>query len=103
LPNWALPKEHKTYQPNFKELNQGKPIEQYKNKLSEDIESCINAFKNIGVSQGELETYLSLEADTFTEKDIDTLRNIYIQIKNGKKSKDDFFAPLEKSKRGQQT
>lgn len=103
LPNWALPKEHKTYQPNFKELNQGKPIEQYKSKLSEDIESCINAFKNIGVSQGELETYLSLEADTFTEKDIDTLRNIYIQIKNGKKSKDDFFAPLEKSKRGQQT
>lgn len=103
LPNWALPNEHKTYQPNFKELNQGKPITEYKNKLSEDIESCINAFKKINVSQSEIETYLSLEAETFTEKDIDTLRNVYIQIKNGKKTKDDFFAPLERPKRGQQT
>ena len=96
LPNWALPKEMQHKQADFNEI---KPTQ---SKLSNDIESCIKAFEKIGVKQYELETYLSLEADTFTTKDIDTLRTVYQQIINGKK-KEDFFAPVEKHKRNQQT
>ena len=102
LPNWALPDDLKQKQPDFKEINKGAEIKPQKNKLSEDIESCINAFKKIGVSKVELETYLYLEAETFTAKDLDTLRNVYMQIKNGKK-KEDFFRPVETTKKGQQT
>lgn len=96
LPNWALPKEMQHTQADFTEI---KPT---KSKLSNDIESCIKAFEKIGVKQYDLETYLALEADTFTSKDIDTLRTVYQQIINGKK-KEDFFTPVEKHKRGQQT
>lgn len=102
LPNWALPDELKQKQPDFKEINKGAEIKPQKNKLAEDIESCINAFEKIGVSKVELETYLYLEAETFTAKDLDTLRNVYVQIKNGKK-KEDFFAPIKSKRIGQQT
>ena len=102
LPNWALPKEMKHQQPDFKEINKGVEIKPVKNKLSEDIESCIDAFEKIGVSKVELETYLYLEAETFTSKDLDTLRTVYMQIKSGKK-KEDFFAPIKPNRKGQQT
>lgn len=101
LPNWALPDDMKTKQPDFKEINKGAEIKPQKSKLSGDIESCINAFKKIGVSKVELETYLYLEAETFTNKDLDTLRSVYFQITHGKK-KEDFFEPV-KPKKGQQT
>ena len=96
LPNWALPDDMKHKQTNFNEI---KPTQ---NKLSDDIKNCIDAFEKIGVNQYDLETYLALEADTFTNKDIDTLRTVFQQIINGKK-KEDFFTPVEKHKRGQQT
>ena len=103
LPNWALPDEFKQNQPNFKEINKGAEIKKTVNKLSEDIESCIKAFEKIGVKQYDLETYLALEADTFTTKDLDTLRTVYGEITQRGKKKEDFFAPVEKHKRGQQT
>lgn len=95
LPNWALPDDMKHKQTDFKDI---KPV---KSKLSENIENCISAFKKIGVKQSDLENYLCLEADTFTDKDLDTLRTVYQAIQNGKK-KEDFFAPVE-HKQGQQT
>lgn len=102
LPNWALPDDLKQSQPNFKEINKGAEFKEVKSKLSEDIDNCIKAFEKIGVKQYELETYLCLEADTFTSKDLDTLRTVFNQIKHGKK-KEDFFAPVETHKKGQQT
>lgn len=102
LPNWALPDDMKTKQPDFKEINKGAEIKPQKSKLSDDIESCINAFNKIGVSKVELETYLYLEAETFTNKDLDTLRSVYFQITHGKK-KEDFFEPVKPKRKGQQT
>lgn len=98
LPNWALPLEFQK-EKSFK----FEPCEKYENKLPEFVQVCINAFKKINISQAELETYLALEAETFTDKDIDTLRNVYSCIASGKNKKEDFFRPLEKPKRGQQT
>ena len=95
LPNWALPDNLKHKQQNFEDI---KP---QKSKLSIDIENCVKAFEKIGVKQNELETYLCLEIDTFTNKDLDTLRMVYQQILNGKK-KEDFFAEPE-TKKSQQT
>lgn len=103
LPNWALPDEFKTKQPTFKEINKGAEIKPTKSKLSEDIESCIKAFEKIGVKQYDLENYLLLEADTFTNKDLDTLRTVYGEITQRGKKKEDFFTPVEVKKRGQQT
>ena len=101
LPNWALPDDMKIKQPDFKEINKGVEIKETKT-ISEDIQNCIKAFEKIGVKQYELETYLCMEADTFTAKDLDTLRTVYNQLTHGKK-KEDFFAPAEKTKKGQQT
>lgn len=102
LPNWALPDDMKQKQPDFKEINKGlKPKKE--NKLDSDIEACIKAFKGLGVSKEQLESYLCLEADMFTKTDIDTLRNIYSQIYFKKNTIDDFFRPIEKEQRGQQT
>lgn len=101
LPNWALPDDFKQRQPDFKEINKGAEIKEVKSQLSDDIKNCIEAFSKIGVKQFELETYLCLEADTFTSKDLDTLRTVFNQIKHGKK-KEDFFAPI-RQKKGQQT
>lgn len=95
LPNWALPDNLKHKQQNFEDI---KP---QKSKLSIDIENCVKAFEKIGVKQNELETYLCLEIDTFTNKDLDTLRMVYQQILNGKK-KEDFFPQFD-TKRSQQT
>lgn len=102
LPNWALPDELKQKQPDFKEINKGAEIKEVKSQLSDDIKNCIEAFSKIGVKQYELETFLCLEADTFTAKDLDTLYTVFNQIKHGKK-KEDFFAPVETTKKGQQT
>jgi hypothetical protein len=103
LPNWALPDELQQKQPTFKEINKGAEIKQAKSKLSDDIESCIEAFEKIGVNKYELENYLCLEADTFTDKDLDTLRTVYGEITQLGKKKEDFFRPVETTKKGQQT
>jgi len=103
LPNWALPDEMKQKEPDFKEINLGiKPVIQ-KSKLSEDIENCINAFEKIGVKKSDLENYLCLEADTFTSKDLETLRTVYIQLYNGTKKREDFFEVPETKGKAQQT
>lgn len=103
LPDWALPDEFKNKKPDFKEINRGAKIENTKSKLSEDIENCIKAFEKIGVQKVELETYLCEEADTFTAKDLETLRTVYFQIANKQKTKEDFFMPIETGRKGQQT
>lgn len=99
LPNWALPDNFKTKDATFNS------VEIKQAPLPKETQDCINAFKAIGISVSELENYLCLEADTFTSKDIDTLRNVFIQIKKGKKAKEDFFGLSEdkRTKRGQQT
>lgn len=101
LPNWALPLNMRKEQLDFVSINNGVKLKQPKT-LSTDIENCLRAFEKIGVNIVELETYLCLEAETFTSKDLDTLRNVYIQIKNGKK-KEDFFEPIKPKRKGQQT
>ncbi len=97
LPNWALPEQLQHKQTGFDD----KSVEE--EKLPKAVEDCISAFKKFNITKSELETYLCLEADTFTDKDIETLRNIYFQLLKGKKKKEDFFMLPEKPKRGQQT
>lgn len=103
LPEWALPDDMKHKQPDFKQINQGAEIKEEKSKLSDDIDNCIKAFEKIGVKKSDLETYLCLEADTFTTKDLETLRTVYFQIHSGKKTREDFFSMPEPVKQGQQT
>lgn len=103
LPNWALPDELKHQEPDFKQINQGKKPTIQKSKLSDDIENCIKAFEKIGINKTDLESYLCLEADTFTSKDLETLRTVYFQIYNGTKKREDFFLTPEPQKIRQQT
>ena len=98
LPNWALPKEFQK-EKSFKEEIQ----ETYKSELPKNVQVCIDSFKKLNISRSELETYLCLEAETFSDKDIDTLRNVYYCIAKGKNKKEDFFTPSDKPKKGQQT
>lgn len=102
LPNWALPDDMKQKDFNFAEINEGvKP--EIQNRLPVYIENCINAFEKIGVSKADLETYLCLEAETFTKKDIDTLKTVYYQIYKGTKKREDFFEIPETKGKAQQT
>lgn len=102
LPNWALPDEMQHKEIDFEEINKGKKPVIQKNKLSDNIDNCIKAFEKIGVRKADLENYLCLEAETFTKKDIETLRTVYLQLYNGQKKKEDFFYTPE-TKKGQQT
>lgn len=96
LPSWAIP--------NAKDDNNWDKPKKEIPELNDDIQKCIDAFNKIGIPKAQLETYLQLEADTFTKEDIGTLRNIYSQIVNNKKKKEDFFEypemkqPTQKSK-----
>lgn len=103
LPDWALPDEFKQKQPDFKQINKGADVKPFKNKLQDYIKSCIAAFNKINISEVELQSYLGLETEMFTEKDLITLRAVYSAIKSGKNTKDDFFKTLETEKQGQQT
>lgn len=84
LPNWALPE-------SAKKTSTWKTKKTDVEKLPENTENCIKAFKGLGVSVADLENYLHLEAVMFTDDDIETLRAIYSAIYSGKKTKDDFF------------
>lgn len=103
LPNWALPDDMKHKEPDFEEINKGAKLVIQKSKLSDDIENCINAFEKIGVKKSDLENYLCLEADTFTSKDLETLRTVYFQLYNGQKQREDFFEIPETKGKAQQT
>lgn len=103
LPDWALPDEYKQKQPNFKEINQGAEVKPYKNKHADDIENCFQAFKKYKVSEEEILSYLCLEKEMITEKDLITLRAVYQAISKGQKQKEDFFKLPESEKKGQQT
>lgn len=86
LPEWALPDDYKKSRVTKKWESPKKE----KQTTPEPISECIKSFAKIGVTKADLENYLHLEADMFTDTDIETLRTVYAQIKNGK-SKDDFF------------
>lgn len=104
LPNWALPDDMKQEKPDFKDIVvKGIEPEIKKSKLSDDIDNCIRAFCNIGVFQSDLENYLGLEADTFTSKDLETLRTVFFQLYNGTKKREDFFEIPDTKKKNQQT
>ena len=92
LPNWATVDNKKIDWKN-----------EPKNILPDNIQECINCFKSLNITQAELENYLHLEAEMFTEKDISSLKTIWWQIKKGNKTKEDFFITENENKRGQKT
>lgn len=99
LPDWALPEGYKEKTPK----NNWKKPQASKNKLPDNIQDCLTAFKKIGIKQADIENYLHLEIEMLEEKDIETLRSVYQAIVSGKKQKDDFFYYLEENKRSKQT
>lgn len=92
LPNWATVDNKKMDWQNEPE-----------NKLPENVQKCIDCFKMFNITQAELENYLHLEADMFTDKDIESLKNIWWQIKKGNKTKDDYFITEIKKNRSRGT
>ena len=90
LPSWALPKNYKKPQIK-KEWEQETVLKEIKKPVAD----CIKAFSYIGISQADLENYLHLDADMFTDNDLDTLRTIYIQITKNNKPKEDYFLQEE--------
>lgn len=94
LPDWALPVEERKNIPadNWE-------LEIQNEDLPERVQKCIDTFAKIGVTLEQITSFLNLEAYMITEKDIETLKTVYLQIRNGLKSKDDFFITYETKKR----
>lgn len=88
LPKWALPKFEKQ-NPDWNEETQ-------EFEIPENIQKCINSFAPLDITQAELENYLHKEAFTFDEQDIQNLKLVYLQVKNKKKTKEDFFVVADK-------
>lgn len=84
LPEWALPVSEVLKTPIWSD-------EENIIEIPENVQRCINSFKELNINISELECYLYKEAFTFDEKDIQTLKSIYLQIRNKQKTKDDFF------------
>lgn len=92
LPKWALPLEVETK--NLPDWN----AEDETITIPENVQKCIDSFgDNLGITKEELECFLYKEAFTFDENDIQTLKSIYLQIKNKQKTKEDFFTLAEKN------
>ena len=100
LPSWALPENIK---PTVNKKWKPAADKKLKKELPEAVEQCIDSFKLLNISKAELENYLHLEADMFTDNDIETLRTVYQEIKIGRKTKEDYFFTDTSSRRGQQT
>lgn len=86
LPKEFLPKNYKTNLPDWT------PDDEHgSNQLPEPIQKCIDSFEKINVSKEEIENYLHLEIDMIQEQELNTLRNIFNEIRTKKKKKEDFF------------
>lgn len=88
LPEWALPK-YERKNPDWNE-------EAQEFEIPENVQKCIDAFKVFGVTQSELENHLHKEAFMFDGQDLQSVKLIYLQIKQGKKAKEDFFVIADK-------
>jgi len=94
----ALPKE---FLPEGYKRNATKwedDIQEDDYQLPEAVQKCLNSFKEINVSQVEIENYLHLEADMISDAELKILRSIYFQILNKKKKKEDYFFQIDESK-----
>lgn len=66
--------------------------------LADQIKQCVSAFKELGVTQKEIENKLGHKMSASTPHDIADLRGIYNSISNGMSKKDQWFSevsPLE--------
>ena len=88
LPEWALPKFEKQ-NPDWNEDTQ-------EFEIPENVQKCLNAFKEYGITQAELENKLCKEAFMFNEQDMQSLKPMYSQLQKGIKTRDDFFAVADK-------
>lgn len=90
LPNWALPKP---LQKEVKTFTEYEEIE-----IPERIQNIIGAFKRFNVTQADLENYLNNTACTFTDEDIETLRELYNRLANRGETKTDIFPTHKQAK-----
>lgn len=88
LPDWALPKFEKQ-NPNFN-------TESQEFEIPENVQKCIDAFNDLDITQADLENHLHKEAFMFDEQDMQSIKMVYLQIKNKKKTKEDFFEVADK-------
>lgn len=90
LPAWALPKELRKETKNFTEYEEI--------SIPKHIQEIITAFGEFGVTQINLENYLNNTACTFTEDDMETLREVYKRLKYRGEKKEDIFPERTKAK-----
>ena len=90
LPNWALPTP-------MKRVNNPEVLEVEEMPIPKHIQDVISAFSEYGITKLDLEEYTNNEAFSFTNDDIETLRNLYKRLKHGEK-KTDIFPELKPAK-----
>lgn len=92
----SLPKEFlpENYTPGLNNWNP-EPDTPTNKSTPAPILNCLESFKTLGVSQGDIENYFHLEIDMLQETEMATLREIYQSIKSGKKNKEDYFFSFE--------
>ncbi len=90
LPNWALPK------PLQKEVKTFTEYEEI--KIPKHIQDIISAFDEFGVTQADLENYLNNSACTFTDEDMETLRELYKRLKYRGEDKTNIFPTRKQAK-----
>jgi hypothetical protein len=64
--------------------------------LADQIKQCVAAFKELGVTQEEIEGRLGSKMKAATPQDMADLRGIYNSINNGMSKKDQWFTPVSK-------
>lgn len=92
LPKEFLPKNSKTI------LDDWNPGDDNNEKIPAPISKCLDSFNGLGVTKEDIENYFHLEIDMLGNSELTALREIYWNIKNKKKNKEDYFFESEEIK-----